>query len=577
MPQHVSIRTAILAIILSMSLTFTAEPDLILHNGKIATVDNQFSVYEAIAVADGRVARVGNSREVLQLRGPKTDVIDLAGKLVLPGLIDSHSHPADACMTEFDHPIPDMANIADVLKYIRDRAAVVPAGEWITVRQVFITRLEEQRYPTRAELDQAAPKHPVLFATGPDASLNTLALKVSGIDRDFKVTDGGSGFAEKDPQTGEPTGILRNSTRYVKVKSTSRSATQSDRVQRLRALFADYNAVGLTATCDRAASADEIALFKKLRDEGSLTVRVHVSRQIDTIGDLEKIQSAIRATAQDPLFTGKDDSLRIIGIKTFLDGGMLTGSAYMRQPWGVSKIYAINDPNYRGVRFIEHDRLVALIRAAVENNLQFTAHSVGDGAVHGLLDAYEEVNKTTPIRDTRPCISHSNFMSREAVEQAARLGVTMDIQPAWLYHDAHTLQAQFGYDRMRYFQPLRSIFESGGTVGGGSDHMQKIGSLRSINVYNPFVGMATAVTRNSPKLKSPLHPEESLTREQMIRFYTLNNARILRRDSDLGSLEPGKLADLILVDTDLLTCGESEIAGTKVLRTYLAGKLVHSR
>ena len=557
------------------SATAAEAPDLILHNGKIAAVDEQFSIHRAIAIRDGRILQLGADREILQLREPSTEVINLRGKFVLPGLIDSHSHPADACMTEFDHRIPEMENIADVLKYIRARARVVLPGDWITVRQVFITRLDEQRYPTRAELDRAAPRHPVLFATGPDASLNSLALSLSGIDRDFQVSDGGSGFAEKNPETGEPTGILRNATRYVKVKTSSRQATDAEKLQRLKVLFADYNSVGLTALADRSASANEIALFKKLRDAGPLSVRVHLSRHIDTIGSLNEVQSAIRATAQDPLFTGKDNSLRIIGIKTFLDGGMLTGSAYMREPWGVSEIYAITDPNYRGVRFIPHERLVPLIRTAVENGLQFTAHSVGDGAVHALLDAYEEVNETLPIRATRPCISHSNFMSREAVEQAARLGVMMDIQPAWLYHDAHTLLAQFGYDRMRYFQPLRTIFEAGAIVGGGSDHMQKIGSLRSINIYHPFVGMATAVTRKSSKLKTPLHPEEALTREQMIRFYTINNARLLARESDLGSLEPGKLADLIVLDTDLLTCRASKIASTKVLRTYLAGNLVY--
>src|SRR5207245_980925 len=238
--------------------------------------------------------------------------------------------------------------------------------------------------------------------------------------------------------------------------------------------------------------------------------------------------------------------LRNIGIKTFLDGGMLTGSAYMRQPWGVSEIYGISDPDYRGVRFIPQERLAPMVRAAVESGLQFTAHSVGDGAVHALLEAYAEVDKELPVRKTRPCISHSNFMSREAVEQAARLGVLLDIQPAWLYLDTRTLVKQFGYERLRYFQPLRSIFAAGGIAGGGSDHMQKIGSLRSNNPYNPFLGMATTITRKARWYGGQLHPEESLSREQALQFYTINNAKIIFLDDLVGSIEVGKLADLVV-------------------------------
>jgi predicted amidohydrolase YtcJ len=256
---------------------------------------------------------------------------------------------------------------------------------------------------------------------------------------------------------------------------------------------------------------------------------------------------------------------------------MPTGSAYIRKPWGVSEIYSIHDPDYRGVLFIPRERLVPMVRTAVECGLQFTAHSVGDGAVHALLEAYEEVNKDLPVRKTRPCISHSNFMSREAVEQAARLGVMMDIQPVWLYLDTRTLVKQFGYDRLRYFQPLRSCFEAGAIAGGGSDHMQKIGSLRSVNPYNPFLGIATTITRKAKRYEGRLHPEEALTREQAIRFYTINNARILGCDDKLGSLETGKLADLIVLDTDLLTCSEDNIAATQVLRTYVGGKLIYQR
>jgi predicted amidohydrolase YtcJ len=166
-------------------------------------------------------------------------------------------------------------------------------------------------------------------------------------------------------------------------------------------------------------------------------------------------------------------------------------------------------------------------------------------------------------------------MSREAIEQMARLGVVADIQPAWLYLDARTLSAQFGNERLRYFQPLKSIFEQKVIAGGGSDHMQKIGSLRSINPYNPFLGMWVTITRQARWFEGQLHPEEALSREQAIRFYTMNNAYIVFLDDQIGSLEAGKLADLIVLDRDLLTCPIDDIRDTKVLTTYLSGKKVH--
>jgi predicted amidohydrolase YtcJ len=196
--------------------------------------------------------------------------------------------------------------------------------------------------------------------------------------------------------------------------------------------------------------------------------------------------------------------------------------------------------------------------------------------VQTLLDVYEEINKEMPIRPTRPCITHANFQSREMVGTLPRLGVVVDIQPAWLYLDTRTLVKQFGYDRLRWFQPLHSIFEAGGIAGGGSDHMQKIGSLRSVNPYNPFLAMATAITRQAKWYEGALHPEEALTREQAIRFYTKNNAYLLFKEDKLGSLEPGKLADFVVLDTDLLICPADRIAGTQVLRTYVDGSLVFS-
>ena len=153
----------------------------------------------------------------------------------------------------------------------------------------------------------------------------------------------------------------------------------------------------------------------------------------------------------------------------------------------------------------------------------------------------------------------------------------LDIQPAWLWLDTRTLLAQFGYDRLRYFQPLRTIFESKVVAGGGSDHMQKIGALRAVNPYDPFLGMWVTITRRARGVDRPLHPEEALTREQAIRFYTANNAFLMFLEDQVGTLEPGKLADFIILDRDLLTCPVEEIRDARPLATYLNGKVVYER
>lgn len=555
-----------------------AATDLIVHNARIVTADPEFSVREAMAIEDGKVTAVGASRDLLATQGPETILLDLRGQNVLPGLIDSHVHPTTAAMIEFDHPVPAMESIADVLAYVKDRATTLGPGKWVEVKQVFITRLKEQRYPTKSELDAAASDNPVLFSTGPDASLNTAALRLSGIDKDFKVTDGGPGYAEKDAATGEPTGILRGCTRYVKTEPAGKQPTEDDRYRRTLELFRDYNAAGLTTVADRAAEPDAIARYAKMRDAGELTVRLSVSQNIATIGSLDDIRRRIRGVADHPL-RRDDPMLRVIGVKTFLDGGMLTGSAYMLEPWGVSPIYSITDPHYRGVLLMPPDRLLPIARAAAEAGLQFTAHSVGDGAVRTLLDAYAQLDRELPagaLRATRPCVTHCNFVHPGDVPRFKALGVVADIQPVWLYMDGRTLTAHFGDERLARFQPLRDLFAAGAVVGGGSDHMQKVGARRAINPYDPFLGMATAVTRLARWRDGPLHAAHGLTREQAVRMYTTNNAHLLFREHQVGSLEPGKFADFIVVDTNILTCPPEKFASTKVLQTYLAGKRVYA-
>jgi predicted amidohydrolase YtcJ len=562
-----------LAIVLTVGTGAAAEPpDLIVHHAKVITVDPQWTVAEAIAVKGERLTAIGSSAEILSLAGPETQLVDAQGRCMIPGLCDSHVHCTSAAMYEFDHPIPEMETVADVLQYVAQRADTLEDGQWINIQQVFITRLRDQRYPTRSELDSVAPRNPVAFRTGPDCALNSLALSLSGIDKQFQLPPGEPGIIERDAN-GEPTGILRNAGRYVKSQSTERTATADDRRSRLKQLLTDYNSVGLTSLCDRNASDDSITLFQELKAQGDLTCRVFFSYAVNGQGTLKEVQSRLQQAADHPLHT-YNSWLWLRGVKVFLDGGMLTGSAYMRQPWGLSKIYSIDDPEYRGLLFIQPDHLEQIARAALERDLQFTAHAVGDGAIHALIDAYAKINETLPLRDRRPCITHCNFLSAEAIARMKELGIVADLQPAWLWLDGATLHRQFGNDRLAYFQPYRTLFDQGVMVGGGSDHMQRIGSVRSVNPYNPFLGMWIAITRQPRRFDQPLHSEQRITREEALRLYTINNAWLTFEEREKGSLEPGKLADFVLLNQDILTCPESELPNTTVYATYVGGRRV---
>jgi predicted amidohydrolase YtcJ len=566
----------LLALVVGADYQPEPPPSHIFHTGKIVTVDPQFRTVEAMAIRDGRIVAVGLNADIVKLAGSGTQQVHLGGKTVLPGLIDSHVHAPSASMYEFEQRVPDMESVDDVLAYIRARAGTTDSGRWITLSQVFITRLREQRYPTRAELDRAAPRHPVAFRTGPDASLNSMALSMSGIDAKFQVPDGEPCRVERD-RSGQPTGILRNCARYIRSGSDGSSPTDADRLARLRELLADYNAVGITSIVDANTNQGGLELYRTLLEQNALTCRTFMAYGVDAQAPLDRIAATIREAASHPLHQ-YSDMLWLRGIKAFMDGGMLTGSAYMRQPWGVSKIYAIDDPEYRGVRFIDPEKLYQIAKLALANDLQFTAHSQGDAAVDAMVEAYERINRDDfPVRARRPSITHSSFMSPEAIAKMKALGVVANLQPAWLYLDGATLRQHFGVERLAYFHPYRTLFEQGVTVGGGSDHMQKIGSLRSINPYNPFLGMWTTLVRQPRGSAAPLHPEQNLTREQAIRLYTINNAFLTFEEERKGSLEPGKLADFTVLDRDILSCPIDEVKDIKVEATYLGGARVYVR
>ncbi|MDF1815816.1 MAG: amidohydrolase family protein [Verrucomicrobiales bacterium] len=551
--------------------------DTIFTNGKIVTVDGDFSIIEAMAVQGERIIATGTTQDIEKLSGSDTEKIDLQGATVLPGLIDSHVHATGASMYEAEHKVPYFETISDVLKYIKKRAREAKEGEWVQMSQVFITRLRERRYPTRKEMDKVAPNTPVVFRTGPDAVGNSMALKLSGIDENYKLPEGSNKKLERDQETGELTGIIRNAGGMFKMPPRTSSPSFEFRTERLAKLFKDYNSVGITGVSDRAASDGGIRHYQQLLKEDRLTCRVYLYRGLSLGGSLQDIEKRLDSYAAHPLHE-YNNKLWLRGVKIFLDGGMLTGSAYMLEPWGVSEGYGITDPEYRGVLRSDPDQVFLGAKAALERGLQFTAHAVGDGAVETLVNAYTRIaEEHFPVHDKRPCVTHCNFMSADAINKMAKHGIVCDLQPAWLYLDGSTLNHHFGHERLTWFQPYKTLFDKGVMVGGGSDHMQKIGSLRSVNPYNPFLGMWTALTRQPRWMDKPLHPEQKITREQVIRLYTINNAYLTFEEKEKGSLESGKLADFIILDRDILECPLDEVRDIKVKQTWLGGEPVYDR
>ncbi|MGL6226352.1 MAG: amidohydrolase [Thermoguttaceae bacterium] len=549
-------------------------PDIVFTGGKVLTVAPDFQVAQAFAILGDRILAVGSDTEIRGLVGSHTREVALDGKTIMPGIVDSHAHPISAAMYELDHEVPYMETIADVLAYFQSRTHVVPKGDWIALQQVFITRLREKRYPFRSELDSVAPEHPVFMRTGPDTMVNSLALSKLGIKKDSgDHAESGFGMIERDSATGEPTGMLRNCTALgtFLVPETERFG-RDVQLQQLKKLLRKYNEVGITSIADRNAGDADLALYESLRDSGDLSCRIYAYHEVNSKLSADEIEKKVESIAQTPL-AQKNNQLWVCGVKMFLDGGMLTGSARMRAPWGKSPIYRITDPEYLGLLFVPEEKLTRFVKASVQNNLQPSAHCVGDGALEVLLKAFQTVNDELPVQQVRPDICHGNFMYEEAIPRIRELGAVVDMQPGWLYLDGETLREHFGEERMRLFQPYRMLLDNKIAIGGGSDHMLKIDAEKAINFYDPFLGMWTMLTRLPRWTDRPLCPDERITREEAIRFYTFNSAYLMRVENEQGSLEPGKLADFIVLDRDVLECSLADFRQTKVLETWIGGKV----
>ncbi|MCC6589132.1 MAG: amidohydrolase [Bryobacterales bacterium] len=552
-----------------MVLLFILAADLILQNGKVLTVDGEFRVAQAVAVEGNRIATVGTNAEVDKLKGPATRVVDLKGQTVVPGMIDAHVHVMSAGLSEYRGALPPLDSDDAVRKFIAEKMKTTPKGQWIVVPRTFPTRLAELRMPTKQVLDYAK-EHPVMFDASYVWIVNSYALKMSGITRD--TPNPPDGVIERD-SNGEPNGILRNAGRLLKGLSRNESFTEAERLDAMEKQLKRYVDAGLTGVGDRAVGPGDVALYEKLKHAGRLPARVVLTWRIDASPEAAKVVERINSSS----WRSKqgDEWLKFATFKVTLDGGMTIGTAYQRMPYGKfgNQLYGMTQPDWRGQLFIPPAKLLTIMGAARDAGWQLTAHSQGGAAVDTLIDTFEKLDAVKPLKETRSHPMHASFQSPEAIAKLKKMGLPADVQPAWLYLDGPALSKVFQHGGMKYFFPLKTYREAGIKLAGGSDHMIGFDKNRAVNPYNPFLGMWTAVTRKMID-GTVQAPEQRIGREDALRMYTEWAAYIQFAENERGSIEKGKLADLVVIDRDYLNCPEDQIKEIQPVMVILDGKVV---
>lgn len=537
--------------------TMTTHPDTIFHNGKIYTVDADFNVAQATSVRDGRFDRVGSDEELLPTAGDATKLVDLGGRTVIPGLFDSHLHLYMTGMEAPRVPLIDCRSIADVQTAIAERAATTTKGEWIIGRMGWHeSLLRENRMPTRDELDKAAPDNPVFVPRGGHVgSANSAALALAGIDE--ATEDPAGGLIVREVGSRKPTGLLLETASYM-LRAVLPPAPP---VETEKGLLCDamalLNSYGIVATMDPGLNAHQIDIYSALRDEDALTVRTDLMFRANNLPDTER--GVAYANFAD------DEMLRFVGIKFMLDGGVEGALHY--DPYQIVPGEQ-NDPEYRGLSLLPpggEEEFVECLKLVARAGLQAQTHGVGDACIDTIIRSYIAASQEVPIRDLRWVLMHMHNPTQEVFARIREADILVTAQNQSVLLGANKVK-WWGRSRAEWSTPIRRMIDEGLLVGGGTD-----GPIVPID---PFICMWWMVTRKTLQ-GDCLGPDQGITAREALELYTINNARIMGVETDRGSIEAGKLADLVVLDRDFLSGEPNAIRDTQALLTVLGGNVVY--
>jgi predicted amidohydrolase YtcJ len=535
-------------------------PALMLINGKILTMDGQSKVAEAVAIRDGKILAVGDTAMVRTLAGRQTRTIDLAGKTVVPGLIDTHVHFKAAGMSDYVVDMSRAKSVAEALETIKRFAARKSPGDWIVGSAWHPpSQLTEKRYLTRQEIDSVAPNNPVYLRTvGHFSMVNTIGLEEAGVTKDTPNPSGGS--FERD-SAGQLTGVLVE-TAIDKVEKAVPEWTAEDQFRQFKLAEGVLNSYGITSAVEGATPARDIAALQRVVQSGEATLRVGVMFRPEPPAENSVWEAIMKGNGASSGFG--DDWLRFAGIKILYDGGMTLKTALMRDA------YPDSHDDYHGIAQLSPERLKQLVSICNRYNWRVGVHVVGDRGIDQVLDAFEAADSEKAIKDRRFILIHGSLIRPEQMERAKRLGVRVDFQNIFMWDKAATVERFLGNATADRAVPTKTLIEKVGlnSLGAGTDF--------PVNTINPFINMYIMITRKDPS-GHIYGANEAITREQALRLYTSAASHYMFDEDKKGTLEVGKFADLAVLSGDPMTVPEDQIKDIKADLTIVAGKVVFQR
>ncbi|UCH96477.1 MAG: amidohydrolase [Candidatus Aminicenantes bacterium] len=546
--------TALLVLFFALfiNLNSQCEADLILVNGHIFTVEKTQPWAQACAIKNGRFTALGDNNFIKKFQGKNTRIIDLNQSLAVPGFNDAHVHFLDGGLYLSGIDLRGAADENEFKKRIQNYAGKLGKGEWILGGYWDHEAWPSKKHPTKELIDDITGDNPVLIyrLDGHIALANSLALKLSGITAATPNPQGGE--IVKDPKTGEPTGILKDIAEDL-VTNVIPPPSKDQLQKAIKKALAHANSLGLTSIQDNTSAAI-FEVYQELLEKNQLTVRINAWRHVDFLKNFEKIGIVSNFGS---------DMLRLGTIKIFVDGSMGAGTALFYDPYS-------DDKTTPGIPIYPEETLYSLVKSIDKAGLQVAAHAIGDKANTWILNAFARAFKENGKREARHRVEHAQVVLPEDILRFRELGIIASIQPSHCIDDMRWAEKRIG-NRVKNSYLFNSFVKAGVKVAFGTDW--------PVESLDPMLTLYAAVTREFPGggPGGGWFPEEKITLEQAIEFYTLGAAYAEFQEKNKGSVKVGKLADLVVLDKNLFKIPTKEILNTKVDLTILGGKVIYKR